>query len=231
MIGRHKECQIRPKSRSVSRRHCLLHRVDDHVRAIDLDSTSGTRLNDERVEPRKWFTLSDGDKLRCGKILFRVAIETAAETESGQADDAGEAGSMLAGEAWQEFDIAEYLQEADDADREERYESIRSQQQPDEPPEHESVSDELDIFEDHDGEDDDDSLPLVDDEETSKPRLPDRKKRRVIRNKGPSLLKQPEKLKMYGAVLLMVLMAAGLTYSLFRFVSGPETRVIIDLDE
>ena len=34
LIGRHEECQIRPKSRSVSRRHCLLHNHNGLLRVF-----------------------------------------------------------------------------------------------------------------------------------------------------------------------------------------------------
>ena len=47
MIGRHEQCQIRPKSRSVSRRHCLLHPAPDASRRscakIDADRANMQR--------------------------------------------------------------------------------------------------------------------------------------------------------------------------------------------
>lgn len=74
MIGRHAECQIRPKTRSVSRRHCLIQCQDESVQLMDLDSTGGTRLNDKKVEPKTWRLLSEGDRVRCGKIEFRISL-------------------------------------------------------------------------------------------------------------------------------------------------------------
>ncbi len=74
MVGRHAECQIRPKSRSVSRRHCLIHNHDDVVKLLDLGSTSGTRLNEDKLEPKTWVTAKDADVVRMGKVQFRVAI-------------------------------------------------------------------------------------------------------------------------------------------------------------
>lgn len=182
MIGRLKECQIRPKSRSVSRRHCLLHWQDDTLKVFDLDSTSGTRINGEKIPPRTWSVLPPDGELRCGKIcfLFRVSgvAMRPATTGAGQggaaagtndqssppggnpsvaaggpADtlhddfgtdaidrrmdsgdssdeidkfDAVETGSMLRGKAWQEADVAEFLEAEDTIEREKRYESIRS---------------------------------------------------------------------------------------------------------
>ncbi|MEM1226633.1 MAG: FHA domain-containing protein [Planctomycetota bacterium] len=72
LIGRCKECQIRPKSRSVSRRHCLLHWDGRSFLVLDLGSTSGTRVGGEKITPRNWVAIPIGSELRCGKIAFRV---------------------------------------------------------------------------------------------------------------------------------------------------------------
>ncbi len=146
MIGRHRECQIRPKSRSVSRRHCLIQLDNDGVRVIDLNSSSGTYVDDQKLQPRTWVTLGDGQTLRCGKILFRASIEvphapaaeesrpieasppelTPAEASQTEAIDEVETGSMLTGEAWQDVDVASFLDVHDEADRERRYGTIRA---------------------------------------------------------------------------------------------------------
>jgi pSer/pThr/pTyr-binding forkhead associated (FHA) protein len=74
MIGRHRECQIRPKSQSVSERHCLVHHQAGAVRVFDLDSDQGTFVNDIQVPPKIWQLLNHGDRLRCGRYWFEVAI-------------------------------------------------------------------------------------------------------------------------------------------------------------
>ncbi len=74
MIGRHRECQIRPKSHSVSRHHCLIQHQSGVVRVFDLESKRGTYVNDIRMEPKKWQLLNHGDRLRCGSYWFNVAI-------------------------------------------------------------------------------------------------------------------------------------------------------------
>ncbi|MEM9588906.1 MAG: FHA domain-containing protein [Planctomycetota bacterium] len=134
MIGRHKECQIRPKSRSVSRRHLLIHHQGDQVQVMDLASTSGTRINGDRIEAKTWIPLEHNDQLRCGKVAFEVTSrEVGADQPALQAVGASEAGSdssppsMLRGGAWHEVDVASFLQEEDEAERERRYEEIRTQ--------------------------------------------------------------------------------------------------------
>ncbi len=121
MIGRHAECQIRPKSKSVSRRHCMLHHVAGNVRVLDLKSTTGTIVNGSRLEPRNWRTLEDGDQIRCGKVVFQLSVANVAGAGKLTRND-----SMAAGEAWHDFDVAGFLDAEDAADREERYSSIRA---------------------------------------------------------------------------------------------------------
>lgn len=162
MVGRRKDCQIRPKSRSVSRHHCLLFNGDGRLKVCDLRSASGTYVNQQKLTPKKWVDLRDGDMLRCGKIHFRVSIETSRDDESatdpvGSRRDGGShrdggsltprqkkhpeqrdggshrdgdsrAGSMLVGDAWHDVDVADFLESADELDREARYRDIRSRQ-------------------------------------------------------------------------------------------------------
>jgi predicted component of type VI protein secretion system len=132
MIGRHKECQIRPKSRSVSRRHCLLHLHEGGLRVLDLDSAAGTYVDAERLQPRSWQKVGHGAMLRCGKMLFQVAIEQVKAGSADQAENgpvvaaASASGSILTGQAWQDVDVAGFLDAEDEAAREERYDNIRA---------------------------------------------------------------------------------------------------------
>lgn len=123
MIGRHSECQIRPKSRSVSRRHCLLHRTRRKLTAYDLGSTQGTSVNDHPLEPNQWLELSDGDMLRCGKVVFRVAIDRSDECrprhKNGRSNQDGQ--SVRHVDGWKDFDIVKFLESEDEAERREMY--------------------------------------------------------------------------------------------------------------
>ncbi|WDQ15587.1 FHA domain-containing protein [Rhodopirellula sp. P2] len=143
VIGRDRGCQIRPKSRSVSRKHCLLHwetplNSEPRFRIFDLNSTSGTRVNGTRIPPRTWVELIDGAELRCGKIAFALAIDAGENADSrcsldelakptGETADAAPAAnvSMLEGDAWQEIDIASFLQVSTPITREAGHDDIR----------------------------------------------------------------------------------------------------------
>ncbi len=53
----------------VSRLHCRLTATDSTVDIVDLDSTNGTYINDQRV---KTGTVKSGDRLRVGRVEFTV---------------------------------------------------------------------------------------------------------------------------------------------------------------
>jgi pSer/pThr/pTyr-binding forkhead associated (FHA) protein len=54
----------------VSRLHCRLEAAEDGIVVIDLSSTNGTYVNDERVSRGQ---LTDGDRLRVGRVELTVA--------------------------------------------------------------------------------------------------------------------------------------------------------------
>jgi len=86
-VGRHGENDLVLGDTLVSRRHCIIEgRSTGHV-LVDLSSTYGTYLNEERVEGAK--PLKYGDKIRVGKTTMRFAEEvehTKTATTSGSVD-------------------------------------------------------------------------------------------------------------------------------------------------
>jgi pSer/pThr/pTyr-binding forkhead associated (FHA) protein len=117
LVGRHKECQIRPKSRSVSRRHCLLLHNEDGFGALDLKSTGGTFVNGKRLEPHRWQVLHDGDQIRFGKVVFEVAIKQAAFASShatagavGESPSVAEDTSTETPTSWHSVEMASFLE-------------------------------------------------------------------------------------------------------------------------
>ena len=53
----------------VSRLHCRLTAAGDQLEVLDLKSTNGTYVNDQRVEKAK---LAAGDRLRIGRVEMTV---------------------------------------------------------------------------------------------------------------------------------------------------------------
>jgi pSer/pThr/pTyr-binding forkhead associated (FHA) protein len=53
----------------VSRLHCRLTASDENLEVVDLSSTNGTYVNDQRVERGR---LGSGDRLRVGRVELTV---------------------------------------------------------------------------------------------------------------------------------------------------------------
>src|SRR5713101_5088791 len=69
LIGRHQECDIQIPSRKISRRHCCIAQVDDHLVVRDLCSTNGIRINGVRVNEGH---IKSGDELTIGNFRYQV---------------------------------------------------------------------------------------------------------------------------------------------------------------
>ena len=70
LLGREPECDIQFDSRKVSRRHCCIAQVGDHLIVRDLGSTNGIRINGVRVLEGH---LKSGDELTIGNQRYRVS--------------------------------------------------------------------------------------------------------------------------------------------------------------
>lgn len=73
LIGRDPQCQLRPASASISKRHCAILVRSGKVFVRDLDSTNGTFVNETPVKGE--VELHHDDKLKIGPLLFGVCIE------------------------------------------------------------------------------------------------------------------------------------------------------------
>jgi pSer/pThr/pTyr-binding forkhead associated (FHA) protein len=69
IVGREEHCDIRIRSRNVSREHCSIERNGDgRFYLRDLGSTCGTKVNGERIER---VPLSDGLEVSIGPALLK----------------------------------------------------------------------------------------------------------------------------------------------------------------
>ena len=73
LIGRGDECNLRPKSDSISRRHCILRVRDGCLFVEDLGSRNGSFLDGERLTEEA--EAKNGSKLRLGRLEFQVVLE------------------------------------------------------------------------------------------------------------------------------------------------------------
>jgi predicted component of type VI protein secretion system len=69
LIGRHQECDIQIPSRKISRRHCCIAMLSDHLVIRDLGSTNGVRINGIKVVEGN---LQPNDELTIGNMRYRV---------------------------------------------------------------------------------------------------------------------------------------------------------------
>ena len=123
LIGRSDECQLRPKSDSISRRHCALIQKDERLLLIDLKSRNGTIVNEKKLDPAKAKVLKHGDKITVGKLEFEVVIQTdIAGKKKPEVKDVKEAAMRTAdsntGDSrYEEVDVSSWLEEADQIKR------------------------------------------------------------------------------------------------------------------
>ena len=69
-VGRAPRADFVVDAALVSRLHCRLTAADGDVEVVDLDSTNGTFINDQRIA--KSGTLASGDRLRVGRIELTI---------------------------------------------------------------------------------------------------------------------------------------------------------------
>lgn len=121
LIGRSESCQLRPKSDSISRKHCVLVVREGRVLAQDLKSRNGTYINDEKLSSERAKILSSGDVLRIGKLKFELVIEHGLKSaKKPQVADVGDAAARTVENAdsrFEEVDVTDWLDEADQIDR------------------------------------------------------------------------------------------------------------------
>jgi len=124
-IGRGDDCHLRPKSESVSRRHCALVQKEGRLLLLDLKSRNGTFVNDKQLTHDKAKILKSGDQIRVGQLAFEIVIEIGiANTKKPEVNTAQEVAQRVAEQAEskltdsrESFDISSWLLEADQIDR------------------------------------------------------------------------------------------------------------------
>jgi predicted component of type VI protein secretion system len=76
VIGRDPECQLRPASPAISKRHCAVLVRGGKVFVQDFGSTNGTFVNEEPVKGE--VEVKDGDRLKAGPLDFTISLQVSA---------------------------------------------------------------------------------------------------------------------------------------------------------
>ena len=72
VVGRDPQCQLRPASAMISKRHCAVIQREGKAYVRDFGSTNGTFVNDQAVKDE--IELHNNDQLKIGPLLFQVQI-------------------------------------------------------------------------------------------------------------------------------------------------------------
>jgi len=91
VIGRDENCQLRPSSPAVSKKHCGLFVKGQQVFAKDMGSTNGTFVNGKQIAGET--EIRDGDYLKIGPLEFTVRLDTNATPAPAIKIDAKAAGA------------------------------------------------------------------------------------------------------------------------------------------
>jgi pSer/pThr/pTyr-binding forkhead associated (FHA) protein len=76
VIGRDPQCNLRPASAVISKRHCALLVREGKIFLRDFDSTNGTFVNDKPVKGE--VEVKNEDHLKVGPLLFGLRVEVSA---------------------------------------------------------------------------------------------------------------------------------------------------------
>jgi predicted component of type VI protein secretion system len=82
LIGRDPECQLRPASQAISKKHCAVLIRDGQVYVKDYGSTNGTLVNDTLLQGEE-LVVSNNDSLKVGPLDFTFRIEPTPAPEDG----------------------------------------------------------------------------------------------------------------------------------------------------
>ena len=77
LLGRGTDCQILLSDAAISRRHALIEQRGEQYWLTDLDSRSGTFINDLRLDAKLAVPLGEHDRIRIGAWRFRVRSSAA----------------------------------------------------------------------------------------------------------------------------------------------------------
>ncbi len=73
LIGRDPQCNLRPASPLISKRHCAILNKNGNLFVRDFNSTNGTFVNNEQVKEER--ALHNDDVLKVGPLEFKVVVE------------------------------------------------------------------------------------------------------------------------------------------------------------
>ncbi|MBP85115.1 MAG: hypothetical protein CMJ64_00085 [Planctomycetaceae bacterium] len=147
VIGTAEDCQMRCPSTTISEHHCEIVIDGDQILLRDLDSETGTFLNDFRIDQER--LLQPGDRLRVGRLEFELDVERSVSKATREADPVDDLISNMLVEADEEeratrladpqarhfkIDPQDAAAEPDEPEEEDRLTALRKKIPPKKPP-------------------------------------------------------------------------------------------------
>ena len=80
LVGRNPDCDIILDSKKISRHHCCIARMPEHLVVRDLNSTNGIRINGQLSAEG---SCKSGDELTIGNLRFQIEMDGESETAQG----------------------------------------------------------------------------------------------------------------------------------------------------
>lgn len=122
LIGRSDDCHLRPKSDSISRRHCAIIHKGGKILLVDLKSRNGTEVNGKKLDPSRAKILKDGDHLKIGKLEFVAVMEAGVKNvKKSEVKDVKEAAARAAEKVsdsrFEDVDVSSWLDEPEQIER------------------------------------------------------------------------------------------------------------------
>jgi pSer/pThr/pTyr-binding forkhead associated (FHA) protein len=93
LIGRDRQCHIRPHCQLVSQLHCAIAAWAGKVRVRDLQSRNGTFINGKPIHGE--VVVKDGDQLQIGSLIFTFSIKEDGVPVPAPIQDEGEVAWLL----------------------------------------------------------------------------------------------------------------------------------------
>jgi len=106
LIGRGKDCKLRPNSELVSRHHCCVTLDERKVFVREMGSTNGTFVNGKRIEDE--VEARNGDMVTVGPLTFAVCV-TGAVVEREPEPEPAESPSIGAEDIASDEELADWL--------------------------------------------------------------------------------------------------------------------------
>lgn len=79
------DLMLQDPQRVVSSRHAEIRRKPNDCVLVDVGSTNGTRINDQRVVPGKEYPLHEGDQIRIGDFILRFHLSDSSDSKASPA--------------------------------------------------------------------------------------------------------------------------------------------------